>query len=562
MRAPAVIAAALAVLAGCASADSHAGGAPGGDTWVGVDGATGRATAFDAAPAWADGAAKGGDQGPALDMASAGPPPPSIGLTLPGPQNIAHFRALLDAGVVPSAQDLSMAGWLNEHDTVLPAASPDRPVDLHPLAAIYSEPGGDPEVLLQLGFNTAASLQALQPSVDLAVIVDRSASMGPSMVAAIADGVLSAADNLPANSALTVIAAGTTADAIFEAAPYKASDRTNLSIALADLGAKGGTDLYAAVALAQQKLAAQSGAKKRILLASDGASTRGGHSNADLVALATKGAISVSTVAVGMGANTLLLGKIALVTGGTHIDAPTAAAVRAAFTTDLATLLVPVATNLLVKINLAAGWTLRDSYGLPAAQSGAAISLGASDAATGGGDATSAPDVGAADIAGQDASVAQPAAALVGQLYPSGRNSLLVLRLQPPKASDVHAGLTLVLATAQWKYTLAASGETKSHSRPVEVSGLVTIPDGGLEFYTHPVARRTLAIVRTGETLREACALSAAGNKAAAVARLVAVRQFISAQAAHVIGAELDPGFALDDAHALAAGLEALLQAP
>ncbi len=554
-----------AALAACASVDS-ASTLVSDDGWVTVDGQP-QGMARRSADAAQAGMDVGTTTGP--DAAVGGPigtPGPGLGLVLPGALNASKFRELVQAGVVPSAQDLPMEGWFNEHDTPLPQASPERPVDLHAIAAIIAEPNQEPEVLLQIGFNTAASLAALQPNLKLVVAVDRSASLGPQSLAAVKAGILDIADSLPAQSALAVVMFDAGTEEVFAASPYTSALKGQLVASLSGIKSQGGTDLYGGLQFAVERLGKlQSNAKQqRILLATDGAGTLGEHGAADFVDLAKKAGVSVSSIGVGLQVNGALLTNLAKVTGGTYYEAPTQTALQQAFSKDLISLLVPVAANLSVAIQLGNGWSVRDAFGLPFDTVGGTLYLGkASKPAVGdvaASDVVAVPDALAGDTLAPD-NGAPPPDPVLGQLYPSQRNGLIAIRLQPPSGTVIDTGLALLLAKATWSYTLTASGTKQSHEKLVEVNGLFAVPDGGYEYFTHPVARRTAAIVRAGEAMKAACAQAFNGNKAAAVATVQAAMAFMGRMDPEVKKAGLDPSGALDAAHGLMQKLVDNLQA-
>lgn len=567
--------AAVVLVAGCASSDSKASGAAfeQGDAWIAVESGQGGATAADAAPVadgegglFTDGTpdAGSGQRTPGGDGGTATAQPAesgSIGLVLPGAQNVAGFRAKVAAGQVPQAEDFPMEGWFNEVGSPLPPADPAHSVDLHVLAALVAEPEQSPDVFLQFGFNTAKTLQELQPPVALLVLVDASGSVPPQQLTAIRQGILSAADNLPAGSWLGVTAFAAAAQTVW-AAPWNAADRPKLVAALSKTQQGGGTDLFVALQAAAEQLG-QSGpkaiAQQRVILCSDGGATVGGHTATQTIALAKTLGLKVSAVGTGPQPRTGLLAALAAATAGTYYDAPTPQATVAALTGDLATLLVPVAEDLKITVNLAPGWKLLDAFALPYASSGDQLFLGAdSNGTTGSADASQATidAAGSApDLAAADASTKTNTAKLAGVLFPSQRNGMAVLRLQMPPGKVADQAFAMQLAAVQWQYRLTASGLVQQHDTKVEIKGLSAIPDGGFEYYAHPIARRTAALVRLGEAMRGACGTVQQGqDKAAALLVLSGATEFAQRMQAQ-LGVADDPQGNVADGVALAGAL-------
>lgn len=506
-----------AILAGllataCASNGSATSAAVDSDAWMAVDGAGSASRGpHDVVGRLSDG-----------PKATAGVLPDgkageSLGLVLNGPLNNWTFRSQVAAGKVPSASDFSMAGWLNENDSPLPPANPARPVDMHALAAVVAETPEKSEVILQLGFNTAGTLADLQPAVDLVIGIDRSASLGQDAVKAIAAGILDAADSLPANSSLTLVVFDAGAAEIFQAVPYAAKNRPALANELRSLQSGGATDLYGGLQFCIGELAklTKKAPQQRILLVTDGAATAGEHGNADFVDLGKKAGVPVSAIGVGAWANGAMLAKLAAVAGGSYFEAPTLAALQQAFAKDLASVLVPVAQELAVAIELAPGWGLLDGFGLPLVQNGQTLQIAAASKPSTA-DAAAVDTVAPVDVAASDATSLPPTTVAAAVLFPSQRNGLLAVRLQLPGGTAITQALALTLAKTSWSYKLTKTGEKNSHTGSVEVSGLLAIPDGGYEYYSAPVAKRTSALIRLGEAMQGACGLFQKGGSGAA----------------------------------------------
>lgn len=541
-------------LAGCADAESGAAASSmNDDAWLLSD-ASNRATTDygkgDVQSGSADmGAAPGDAQEPSADShelsgwQSAG----GLGLTVPGPQNTAKFRALVALGKVPPPGDFSMPGWLNEHHAQLPAADPAHPVDLHPVASLQVSPQGQAEVLLQLGVNTAKSLQDLQPPVAMVLLVDKSGSLGASGWQAIQQQLPELAKRLPAGSWLAVVAFSTGAEIVRPMAAWQDSAAKALTQQLKDLPMGDGTDLYAGIEVALKELAGapKEIAQRRVLLISDGAITKGDHTPTDVVALAKASQASFSTVGYGLQAQVALLGKLALVTSGTHYSAANPDQLIEVLAKHSATLLVAVAENLLIRVELTAGWQLIDAFGLPVAINGQKLQLGELDDNP----PTDADNsAGAADVSGSDATQGGGAPTpLAGALYPADHSGLVVLRLRPPQGQSYQPGLEIQAAQVMWSYALSKDHQPLSHAALVQLKGLLAIPDGGYEVFSHPEARRVNALVQAGEALLQACTAASAGKRAEALLNIESRLALVEATSALLNLAVDDPSGDLQD---------------
>lgn len=470
-----------------------------------------------------------------------------IGLTLPGAQNTAKFRQMVAAGKIPLPSDFPMAGWLNEHHAVLPAANPAHPVDLHPIASLHASAKGETEVLIQLGINTAQTLQDLQPPVAMVLLLDKSGSLGADGWLAVQQQIPQLAERLPEGSWLGVVGFSSGAEAAWPMSAWQNWQGKALGVAVQGLNMGDGTDLYVGIEAAIQELAKAPASlvQRRVLLISDGAMTKGDHTPTDVLQLAKASKVSFSTVAYGKDAQLALLGKIASATAGTSYSAPSPAVLVDVLSKHAATLLVAVAENLGIRLHLSSGWQLVSAYELPMVQQGNALTFGDSAAQAGAADAGG----GAADVSGPSTDVQAPSpGVLANAVYPASHNGLLVLKIKPPAALALHPSTELVAAQVDWTYALSKDHLTKTHEAAIKVLGLVAVPDGGYEFFSHPEARRTYAIVTAGEALKAATGLAQAGKNQEAQMKLAAAADLLAATIAALDVKTADPAADLADA--------------
>jgi Mg-chelatase subunit ChlD len=454
-----------------------------------------------------------------------------IGLKPGGAQDIAFFRTLIANGQLPKPGDMTIEGWLNEHDTVLPPAKPDRVVTLHALAAVLQpKPEQPAEAYLQLGLNSAQSLASVQAPVGLVVVIDRSGSMaGDNKMAAVKAGLHALVKAAPASTALGLVSFSSGVSVDVAPALLAAGQQVKLDQAIDALWPDGGTNIAGGLEAGIAQCQGAPGKFKRILLLSDGQATEGHTDPGYIEGLAVKAkaaGCSVSTVGVGMDFDAQLMLKVAQKGNGTAWFVQDATHAEAAFVQDLATMVLPVAQDLKIQFKLAAGWQVKQIFGFEWVQQGDVVTLGGQKQT-----APNTPD-------GPQPPVEQGGQVPMPTLFASKKNGLVMVQLQGPAGYDVTAAQQLKLATVQYGYTIAKQGQTEQFEVPVEVPGVVAVPDQGPVYFASPVVRRAWLLLATGQDLIAAVQAAHGGQPQVAQAVLSGAHARIATQI-QGFGAEL-----------------------
>ena len=494
-----------------ASSNTYAKDAKGGSTGTSTPSADayGWSSGTDADASSADAAmgpgAGGGDQG--------------IGLKPGGAQDIGYFRLLLQSGKLPKPGDMTMEGWLNEHDTILPAADKDRLVSLHAMAAVVQQPGKSAEGILQLGLNSAQSLKDVQTSLSLTLVIDNSGSMAGNKLAYVKAGLHVLADKLPKGTRLTIFTFSEVPKLIFPGKVVEAADLETLHAAIDAVQATNGTNLYDGLAAGIDDCQSASAdfVQKRVMLLSDGEPTVGNTSIADITALAApaaKNGCSISTVGVGFDFSPTLMTGIAQDGNGTAWFLQDVEAAKNVFVQDLETMLVSVAEKLWLQFKPAAGWKVLEIYGFEWVEQDGLVQI------TGPKKAPPQPgepvDPKPTTTDPNSPPVAMPT------LFASSRNGLVLARLQGPASTDPLQVANLTLASMAYGYTSSKDQKAEQFTVPVEVPGLVQVPDGGLMYFANAGVRRAWLLMLDGLSLQAAVQLVADGNATGAQAVLTA----------------------------------------
>ncbi len=431
-----------------------------------------------------------------------------IGLKPGGAQDIGYFRLLLQNGQMPKPGDMTMEGWLNEHDTVLPAALKDRLVTLHALAGVVQPAGQPAEGILQLGLNSGQSLEDVQTSLSLTLVIDNSGSMAGAKMDYVRAGLNVLADKLPKGTRLAIYTFSDNPELVFAGKIVQPEDLPALHAAINALAATNGTNLYEGLkaGIADCQSASSDFVQKRVMLLSDGEPTVGDTAISDIIALAGPSAASgcsISTVGVGLDFSPQLMTGVAQQGNGTAWFLQDVDAAKNVFVQDLETMLVAVAQKLWLQFKPADGWKVLEIYGFEWVEKDGVVQI------TG----TKKPDPQPGDPVDPTPTTDpnQPVVAMP-TLYASARNGLVLARLTGPASTDPLQVANLTLASMAYGYTSSKDQTAASFTVPVIVPGLVQVPDGGLAYFTDPGVRRAWLLMQDGLSMIAAVQLTATGT--------------------------------------------------
>ena len=447
-----------------------------------------------------------------------------IGLKPGGAQDIAFFRMKLQQKQLPKASDLTLEGFLNEHDTVLPPAEKDRAITLHALAGVFLPSQGSPEAVIQLGLNSSKKLAEVKTSLALTVVIDRSGSMSGAKMNDVKAGLHVMADNLPSGTRLAIISFSSNVTTNFAASTVSATGTQAVHSAIEGIVADGGTNLYDGLStgLSVCKSAEDSFKLKRILFLSDGVATVGNTNKLAISGLAKQAAdagCTVSTVGVGTDFDLPLMTEMAQVGQGTAWFVQSAEHAKAVFVQDLEAMLIPVAEKLWMQFSLAKGWKVLEIPGFEWVEKDGEVSITGAKKPAGQPETTPPPAVDP-----NTGKVAMPT------LFASKKNGMIMVRLQAPAALDAVGLANFMVSTVQYGYSIAQTGAKESFAVPVLVPGLTAIPDGGLFYFTSPIVQRAWLLLHVGTDLMAACKLAEAGQPESAKAVLNQSAALLDAQ--------------------------------
>ena len=200
--------------------------------------------------------------------------------------------------------------------------------------------------------------EAKRPPVNLAIVLDRSGSMGGEKIVQAKEAAIQAIRRMGAKDRISIVAYSNHAETIASAQSAKNAEK--LVALVRQLQAGGGTALYAGVNQGAAEIRKNLDGEyfNRIILLSDGLANQGPSSPADLIRLGralVKEDISVSTVGLGAGYNEDLMAGLAKEGQGNLYFAETSKELPGIFDAEIGDALNVVARHATLRIELENG---------------------------------------------------------------------------------------------------------------------------------------------------------------------------------------------------------------
>jgi hypothetical protein len=246
-----------------------------------------------------------------------------------------------------------------------------------------------------------------------------------------------------------------------------------------------------------------------------------------MLTLAKSAKVRVSSVAVGLNADVKLLATLAGATGGSFLEAPDPNQLTDRVMAGLGSLLVAVATELKIDLDLAPGWKMTQLFGFQFQQAGDHVTIGAPTSETG---SVALQDDAGTATPGADTAQSGAETSPLSTLYAASENGIVLARLTPPGPVTPAELAMFQLAKVHWQYVLAVDKSAHEGDAKVVVEKLVDIPDGGMAYFASPVSKRAYALLHIGEAARAALVTWQQTNHEVAIAQMEALLAFANAQ--------------------------------
>ncbi|AKE60876.1 vWA domain-containing protein [Citrobacter farmeri] len=193
--------------------------------------------------------------------------------------------------------------------------------------------------------------------INLALVIDRSGSMGGDRIEQATEAAVMAVNTLSAQDTLSVVIYDDVVDVIVPAA--KVGNKAKLISHIRErLTARGGTALFAGVSrgIKETSKYLDKAHVNRIILLSDGQANVGPSSTSELAELgkiAARKGIAITTMGIGEGYNEDLMAAIAQYSDGNHVFVQNTDALEKAFAHEFGDVMSVVAQDVVVQINVA-----------------------------------------------------------------------------------------------------------------------------------------------------------------------------------------------------------------
>lgn len=233
------------------------------------------------------------------------------------------------------------------------------------------QPDGVSGNFIQVGVRTRrATSDERKAPVSLCMVLDVSGSMGEDNKAQDALAALrSMVMELNDGDEFALILFASEARTLFDATLITTQSRASITEAIGKIGIGGGTDIQAGLQEGYRKMSGfRNAGSKRLVLLTDGQSgvtTFSPQAIAEAAGAEFNPAYRISTIGLGIAVQQDILRRIADEGKGYYYFAESAKSLTKLLTQELRTMLVPIAENVKLAIELAPGVSVRNCYGVP-----------------------------------------------------------------------------------------------------------------------------------------------------------------------------------------------------
>jgi Ca-activated chloride channel family protein len=216
-----------------------------------------------------------------------------------------------------------------------------------------------------------------RPPLNLALVLDTSASMEGAAIASLKDAAHKIVGEMSSKDRLTVVAFHSRAEVLLESTTLDARGIAAATTAIDKIQATGTTDLGAGLGLGLQQLLAHraAGGIDRMVLLADGF-PNDPMTVPPMVQSAAASGIAITTIGIGIEHSQEMLDEIAKNTGGVYRYAPDGTEIASVFEKELLRIQTLVARNMTLQIGPGPGVVIGSAQWITMAGRGGVVSLG------------------------------------------------------------------------------------------------------------------------------------------------------------------------------------------
>lgn len=305
------------------------------------------------------------------DTVSAVPGPTSGSRLAPGgAMDFGLFRSIVERGDVPAPETLDQAGFFAEHAIGTPASGcGDAVCAASTLGVMGNMLNGASCTLVRVALDSSVDPSTLpREPMHLVLVVDEGPATAGAWPSQITPGVRAMVGALPAGDRLTIISVAATAQVVLRGQVLD-GDRGIVDAALGALGPAAASNLYDGLrnAFDLARELRVPGEQTRVVLVTAGQPTTGITSPSRLLALvSSNGSLGIATTVIGVGAdpNASLLLHLGSTGAGNYYFVDGSRAAEEIFTQEVQTSLVPVATDVHIRLDAGDAFDVRGAYGV------------------------------------------------------------------------------------------------------------------------------------------------------------------------------------------------------
>lgn len=300
----------------------------------------------------------------------------NMGATTGGAQDNGLAQTTISQGGVPKPEAFTVEGLLNQYD--LPLESVPCTLDLcidagYGVAPVLVQDRS--AVFVQIGFSSGIDPATFHRApLNLSVLIDRSGSMSGDKLNSVKQALGRLIDQLGPADRLSIVLFDDRVDILVE--PSLVTDPTTLKAAVAQIAARGATNMAAGLRAATtlvQANSGQPGISDRIMVFTDALTNTGELDQTTFIAIAAANAaqnIGITLFGVGTDLNQDLVLAITAERGGNYFFLSNASTIATVFDTDFDYLVTPLAYDLQFLLQPAAGFVITAVYGFSAWRAG------------------------------------------------------------------------------------------------------------------------------------------------------------------------------------------------